>query len=177
MGFVNMPEGTHLEFTIDNIPESMDYDILIRYEPQVRKALPALLQSNVTVTARVAAAGPVGESQHPGSASRPDGPLQQLHSEWGRAVGVPAAGLQVRTERCISTPARWGRVLIAVRRLCARHVLLLRPVCFEEGLSYTLRLSLPLYSSVSYIQNPYTLIDSVRPLSVRFLRRGTPPRL
>lgn len=45
-----------------------------------------------------------------------------------------------------------------------RHVLLLEPVCFDEGLSYTVRLSLPLYSSVSYIQNPYTLIDSVRPV-------------
>uniref|UniRef100_A0A6Q2YM62 Laminin, beta 1b n=1 Tax=Esox lucius TaxID=8010 RepID=A0A6Q2YM62_ESOLU len=86
-GFANVPEGAFLEFHINNIPESMDYDMLIRYEPQVTR-------------------------------------------------------IQMLTHPFL-------------------HVVFPRPVCLDKGLNYTVRLSLPLYSSLSDVHSPYTLIDSL----------------
>uniref|UniRef100_A0A7N5ZVU5 Laminin, beta 1b n=1 Tax=Anabas testudineus TaxID=64144 RepID=A0A7N5ZVU5_ANATE len=100
MGFVNVPEGAFLDFNINNIPESMDYDVLIRYEPQ-------------------------------------------LPQQW-ELVDI-TRHFNSHTDSL----------------LCFRHVVLERPVCLEKGLNYTIHLSLPLYSEVSDVQNPYTLIDSL----------------
>lgn len=35
-GFARVKDGAGLVFTVDNIPYAMEYDIMIRYEPEVQ---------------------------------------------------------------------------------------------------------------------------------------------
>ncbi|XP_005377350.2 PREDICTED: laminin subunit beta-1 [Chinchilla lanigera] len=118
-GFVRVPEGAYLEFFIDNIPYSMEYEILIRYEPQ-------------------------------------------LPDRWEKAViTVQRPGKIPTSSRCGNTVPDDDNQVVSLSP-GSRYVVLPRPVCFEKGLNYTVRLELPQYtSSDSEVESPYTLIDSL----------------
>ncbi|XP_029993162.1 LOW QUALITY PROTEIN: laminin subunit beta-1a [Sphaeramia orbicularis] len=118
IGLVNVPEGAFLEFSVDNIPHSMEYDILIRYEPQ-------------------------------------------LPDQWEEVLMTVMRPGPIRADsRCVNTVPDDDNQMISLHP-GSRYVVLPRPVCFETGLNYTVRLSLPLYSALSDVQSPYTLIDSI----------------
>lgn len=117
-GLVNVPEGAYLEFTVNNIPHSMEYDIVIRYEPQ-------------------------------------------LPDQWEEVLmTVMRPGLITADSRCVNTVPDDDNQMVSLHP-GSRYIVLPRPVCFETGLNYTIRLSLPLYSALSDVQSPYTLIDSI----------------
>ncbi|XP_029009817.1 laminin subunit beta-1a [Betta splendens] len=118
IGLVNVPEGAFLEFSVDNLPYSMEYDILIRYEPQ-------------------------------------------LPDQWEEVLMTVMRSGPIRADsRCVNTVPDDDNQMISLHP-GSRYVVLPRPVCFELGLNYTVRLSLPLYSALSDVQSPYTLIDSI----------------
>ncbi|KAL0962688.1 hypothetical protein UPYG_G00343990 [Umbra pygmaea] len=119
-GFANVPEGAYLEFHIINIPESMDYDMLIRYEPQL-----------------------------PGQWEQAE--VMVIRPYFARE-GQPAS-------HCENKQLRGDRQHVSLPP-GSRHVVFPRPVCLDKELNYTVRLSLPLYASLSIVQSPYTLIDS-----------------
>uniref|UniRef100_A0A8I5ZVQ5 Laminin subunit beta 1 n=1 Tax=Rattus norvegicus TaxID=10116 RepID=A0A8I5ZVQ5_RAT len=118
-GFVRVPEGAYLEFFIDNIPHSMEYEILIRYEPQ-------------------------------------------LPDHWEKAViTVQRPGRIPTSSRCGNTVPDDDNQVVSLSP-GSRYVVLPRPVCFEKGMNYTVRLELPQYTaSGSDVESPYTLIDSL----------------
>nr|XP_023685984.1 laminin subunit beta-1-like isoform X1 [Paramormyrops kingsleyae] len=117
-GLVKVSEGGVLEFSIDNIPSSMKYDILVRYEPQ----LPDQWEEALVTVTRPG----VITADSPCADSRLDDDSQM--------VSLPSG---------------------------SRYAVFQRPVCFEKGLNYTLRLNLPIYSPLTEIQDPYILIDSI----------------
>ncbi|KAM9854867.1 laminin subunit beta-1a [Aulostomus maculatus] len=118
IGLVNVPEGAFLEFSVNNIPHSMEYDILIRYEPQ-------------------------------------------LPDQWEEVLMTVMRPGHIKTDsRCVNTVPDDDHQMTSLHP-GSRYMVLPRPVCFESGLNYTVRLSLPLYSALSDVQSPYTLIDSI----------------
>lgn len=118
IGFGRVPQGAYLEFHINAIPHSMEYNILIRYEPQLPKNWEV---AKITVL-------------RPG----------EIHTGSRCVNTIPDDDNQV-----FSLPSG------------SRYVVLPRPVCFEKGLNYTIRLELTKYASGDEMETPYILIDSL----------------
>lgn len=49
-GLVRVQDGAGLRFIVDTLPSSMDYQLVIRYEPEVISQIPDLLLLQATLT-------------------------------------------------------------------------------------------------------------------------------
>ncbi|MGH0140402.1 UNVERIFIED_CONTAM: hypothetical protein FKN15_011079 [Acipenser sinensis] len=117
-GFARVPEGGNLEFQINNIPYSMEYDVLIRYEPQ-------------------------------------------FPEEWEKVrVSVIRPGAIPTSSPCGNTIPADDLLVVSLPPL-SRYVVLPQPVCLERGVSYTIRMEFPRYTSRERVPNANILIDSM----------------
>ncbi|TKS72892.1 Laminin subunit beta-1 [Collichthys lucidus] len=90
-----------------------------------------------------------------------DAKFGPLPDQWEEVLMTAMRPGPIRADsRCVNTVPDDDNQMISLHP-GSRYVVLPRPVCFESGLNYTVRLSLPLYSALSDVQSPYTLIDSI----------------
>uniref|UniRef100_A0A8C1ZMK2 Laminin, beta 1b n=1 Tax=Cyprinus carpio TaxID=7962 RepID=A0A8C1ZMK2_CYPCA len=130
-GFVNIPEGETLRFNIYNLPRSMEYNLMIRYEPL---SAPEALTHQHTALLQTMLCRPSHCTLDPGK---------------DELVCVQCLVLFIvyLTPDCVFR--------------CFRYVVLPDPVCLEKGQNYTVNINFPQYSSYSYHTSPSTLVDSI----------------
>nr|XP_060622490.1 laminin subunit beta-2 [Anolis sagrei ordinatus] len=117
VGFARVLEGNVVAFRIDNVPFTMEYDILLRYEPQ-------------------------------------------LPGKWEVKVSVIRPGPIPTSSPCGNTiPA--DDVMSASLPPASRHVVLVQPVCLEQGVSYTIRVEFTRYDGHEPLQGASVLLDSL----------------
>ncbi|MGH0162052.1 UNVERIFIED_CONTAM: hypothetical protein FKN15_042284 [Acipenser sinensis] len=141
-GFARVPEGGNLEFQINNIPYSMEYDVLIRYEPQFPEEWEKVRVS-------VIRPGAIPTSSPCGNTIPADDLLVVSLPPLSRYVVLPQP---VCLERGVS---------YTIRMEFPRYVVLPQPVCLERGVSYTIRMEFPRYTSRERVPNANILIDSM----------------